>query len=64
MVKEIIAAILSGLVLVCALPTQEESTMGKTIPAELEYLPESYQQPAGHPGTLEKLTYDTGILQL
>lgn len=59
MVKEIIAAILSGLMLVCALPTQEESIMSKTIPAELEYIPDSYQQPAGHPGTLEKLTYDT-----
>lgn len=59
MVKEIIAAILSGLMLVCALPTQEESIMSKTIPAELEYIPDSYQQPARHPGTLEKLTYDT-----
>ena len=59
MVKEIIATILSGLILVCALPTQEESIMSKTIPAELEYIPDSYQQPARHPGTLEKLTYDT-----
>ncbi|NBK79927.1 hypothetical protein D5272_15390 [bacterium D16-76] len=59
MIKEIIAAILSGLTLVCALPTQEEPIMDKTIPAELEYIPDSYRQPADQPGTLEKLTYDT-----
>ena len=29
------------------------------IPAELELIPESYYGPANHPGTLEKLTYQT-----
>ena len=32
---------------------------GSTIPEELEYLPEGYTQPAEHPGTLEKLEYQT-----
>ena len=32
---------------------------GSTIPEELEYVPESYTQPAEHPGTLEKLEYQT-----
>ena len=59
MLKEIIAVILTGLTMVCTLPTQEVPTMNKTIPPELEYIPDSYQQPAEHPGTLEKLTYQT-----
>lgn len=32
---------------------------GKTIPAELEYIPEGYESPAEHPGTLKKLEYQT-----
>ena len=59
MLKETIAAVLTGLTLVFSLPTQEVPAMNKTIPSELEYVPESYQQPAEHPGTLEKLTYQT-----
>ncbi len=30
-----------------------------TVPEELEYIPDGYTRPAGHPGTLEKITYDT-----
>ena len=43
----------------------DETVMGwlfserSTIPEELEYVPESYEQPAEHPGTLEKLEYQT-----
>lgn len=37
----------------------EKQRTGKTIPAELEYIPEGYTQPAKHPGTLEKLEYET-----
>lgn len=29
------------------------------VPEELEYIPDGYRQPSGHPGTLEKLTYQT-----
>lgn len=29
------------------------------VPQELEYIPEEYKNPAEHPGTLEKLTYQT-----
>ena len=32
---------------------------GRTIPAELEYIPEGYELPSEHPGTLEKLEYQT-----
>lgn len=32
---------------------------GRTIPAELEYVPEGYTSPAEHQGTLEKLEYQT-----
>lgn len=59
MLKEIIAAVLSGLALVCSLPAQEEPMNTNTIPAELSYVPEGYEQPAEHQGKLEKLTYDT-----
>lgn len=37
---------------------KEESRSG-VIPQELEYIPEGYEQPAAHPGTLEKLEYQT-----
>lgn len=30
-----------------------------TVPEELEYITEEYKQPSEHPGTLEKLTYQT-----
>lgn len=32
---------------------------GRTVPAELEYVPTGYNRPAQHPGTLKKLTYRT-----
>ena len=32
---------------------------GPTIPEELEYVPEGYTSPAEHPGTLERLEYQT-----
>lgn len=32
---------------------------GRTIPEELEYVPEGYTNPAEHPGTLERLEYQT-----
>lgn len=32
---------------------------GPTIPEELEYIPEGYTSPAEHPGTLERLEYQT-----
>lgn len=59
MIKETIAAILSGLTLICSLPTQEGSMNGNIIPAELAYIPQGYERPAEHQGRLEKLTYDT-----
>ena len=31
----------------------------RTIPEELEYIPEGYTRPAEHPGTLERLDYQT-----
>lgn len=34
-------------------------TLSGTVPDELEYIPEEYKKPADHPGTLEKLTYET-----
>lgn len=33
--------------------------MSGTIPEELEYIPDGYTQPAEHPGTMEKLEYQT-----
>lgn len=33
--------------------------IGRTIPEELEYIPEGYTRPSEHPGTLEKLEYRT-----
>lgn len=59
MIKETIAAILSGLTLICSLPTQEGSMNENSIPAELAYIPQGYEQPAEHQGRLEKLTYET-----
>lgn len=29
------------------------------VPDELEYIPDGYTSPSGHPGTLEKITYQT-----
>lgn len=35
------------------------TALSGTIPEELEYIPEGYTQPSEHPGTLEKLEYQT-----
>lgn len=37
----------------------KRTALSGTIPEELEYVPEGYEQPAEHPGTLEKLEYQT-----
>lgn len=37
----------------------ETKQKGRTIPAELEYIPDRYEQPAEHSGTLERLVYQT-----
>lgn len=37
----------------------KRTALSGTIPEELEYVPEGYRQPAQHPGTLEKLEYQT-----
>ncbi len=37
----------------------ESDYLSGTVPEELEYIPEEYRQPCEHPGTLEKLTYQT-----
>lgn len=37
----------------------ESEHLSGTVPEELEYIPERYRQPSEHPGTLEKLTYQT-----
>lgn len=37
----------------------EGGHLSGTVPEELEYIPEGYKQPSEHPGTLEKLTYQT-----
>ncbi len=37
----------------------KRTALSGAIPEELEYVPEGYQQPAQHPGTLEKLEYQT-----
>ena len=39
-------------------PMSHENLSG-TIPDELEYVPDGYTKPAEHPGTLEKLEYET-----
>ena len=39
-------------------PAQDGNLSG-IVPAELEYIPDGYTSPAEHPGTLEKLVYDT-----
>lgn len=42
-----------------AIDAMGQTTLSGAIPAELEYVPDGYTQPAGHPGTLEKLEYQT-----
>ena len=37
----------------------KRADLSGTIPEELEHVPESYERPAEHPGTLEKLEYQT-----
>lgn len=37
----------------------KRTALSGTVPEELEYVPEGYRQPAQHPGTLEKLEYQT-----
>ncbi|MCI8914586.1 MAG: prolyl oligopeptidase family serine peptidase [Lawsonibacter sp.] len=37
----------------------KRTVLSGTIPAELEYIPEGYTTPAEHPGTLERLDYQT-----
>lgn len=37
----------------------EVERLSGTVPEELEYIPEKYRQLSEHPGTLEKLTYQT-----
>ena len=37
----------------------KRTALSGIIPEELEYVPEGYTQPAQHPGTLEKLEYQT-----
>lgn len=36
-----------------------KTALSGTIPAELEFIPEGYTRSSGHPGTLEKLEYQT-----
>lgn len=36
-----------------------KTNLSGTIPEELEYIPAEYKSPSEHPGTLEKLTYQT-----
>ena len=55
--------VLGGMLLfVSACGATEEiktETLSGTVPDELEYIPEEYKEPEDHPGTLEKLTYET-----
>ena len=37
----------------------ESGYLSGIVPEELKYIPEGFRQPSGHPGTLEKLTYQT-----
>lgn len=37
----------------------ESGQLSGTIPIELEYIPENYETPAKHQGTINKLTYET-----
>lgn len=44
--------------------TQEERPaesvrLSGTVPEKLEYIPDGYTSPSEHPGTLEKITYQT-----
>lgn len=63
MKKGIVTMVLGGMLLfVSACGATEEiktETLSGTVPDELEYIPEEYKEPADHPGTLEKLTYET-----
>lgn len=38
---------------------EQRNNLSGTIPDELEYIPDGYRSPSEHPGTLEKLTYQT-----
>lgn len=38
---------------------KQGSNLSGIIPDELEYIPDGYRSPSEHPGTLEKLTYQT-----
>lgn len=42
-----------------AMTPSADSLLSGTVPDELEYIPDGYESPAEHPGTLEKLTYQT-----
>lgn len=70
MLERIVAAVLSAILLcvngcVTPPPTGNSPTVNYpevvsgTIPAGLEYVPDGYTTPAEHPGTLEKLEYET-----
>nr|WP_300892582.1 alpha/beta hydrolase-fold protein [uncultured Acetatifactor sp.] len=37
----------------------EKTNLSGTVPEELEYIPAEYMSPSEHPGTLERLTYQT-----
>ena len=37
----------------------DKTNLSGTVPEELEYIPAEYNSPSEHPGTLEKLTYQT-----
>ena len=37
----------------------QRSNLSEIVPDELEYIPDGYRSPSEHPGTLEKLTYQT-----
>lgn len=39
--------------------SSQEGNLSGVVPRELEYIPDGYARPAEHPGTLEKLTYQT-----
>ena len=39
-------------------PSENNNLSGR-VPDELEYIPTGYTSPAGHAGTLNKITYDT-----
>ena len=50
------------ILLMCVTASAEEKVFVKNnrnIPEELAFIPMEYRQPSEHPGTLEKLTYET-----